>query len=309
MITNAGRTLVLSSLGWVDADALWKFDAADGAAATIPLNSGAQYLSLHGGDGDRFAVAHHFDGRRFEVSVRSFTEPETVLARAVAGAGGARLEGDPNAWNGVPRLYVPYLAVPPWSDFVLLAIDASAGRVDVQELAWYDESYDKGYQGVIGVLELADRRQALIAVQRSYSVILHDLETGARRRAIDLGGRSGNPALHHRSEDGEVWAVDYDTLVVVRTSDWSIRGRARLQDGAGSTQQFVGGMSFPAHEDICVVARPFSGDVVALDRRTLKRRSSARLGAQPLHVAALADGEVVARDWKTGALLRGRLRE
>jgi hypothetical protein len=35
----------------------------------------------------------------------------------------------------------------------------------------------------------------------------------------------------------------------------------------------------------------------------------ARLGAQPLHVAALADGDVVARDWKTGAVLRGRLRE
>src|SRR5262245_11833148 len=306
MIATADRRAVLSSMGWVEGDALWRFDIADGRVTTIPLGSGAQYLTLHDA-GDRFAVAHHFDGRRFEVSVRACSEPDAVLARATAGSGGTRVDGDSGAWRGVPRLYVPYLAVPPWSDYVLMKIDAPAGRVEIQELSWYDESYDKGYQGVISVLELPDRRHALISVQRSSRLILHDIETGARRRTIDLGGQLGNPQLYHRAEDGEVWATDYDTVAVVRADDWSVRKKARIQGAAPGTQQFIGDLAFAPDTGLCVVARPFSGDVVAIDRRTLRIQSSAPLGAQPLLVAALANGEIVARDWKTGALLRGRL--
>jgi hypothetical protein len=308
VITNRDRSTVLSSMGWVDGDAIWRFDAASGHAETIPIASGAQYLTLHAGDGDRFAVGHRADGSRFEVSVRSFVQPAVAIARAVVDAGGPRLEGDATAWRLVPRLFVPYLKLPPWNDFVLVRIDPAGGGVVIQELSWYDESYDKEYQGVIDVLALPDGRSALVSVQRSSRVILHDLVTGARRRAIDLGGRAGNPMLHDVPEAGEIWATDYDTLVVVRARDWSVRGHARLQDAAAGTQQFIGDIAFPPDGDLCVVARPFSGDAVAVDRATLTRRSSAPLGAQPLQVAALGSGEIVARDWKSGALLRGRLR-
>jgi hypothetical protein len=57
-----------------------------------------------------------------------------------------------------------------------------------------------------------------------------------------------------------------------------------------------------------VVARPFSADVVGVDVATLKITQSAKLGRQPLELVALPDGEVIARDWKTGDLLRGRLK-
>ena len=56
-----------------------------------------------------------------------------------------------------------------------------------------------------------------------------------------------------------------------------------------------------------MVARPFRGDVVGIDAATLKIKRSARLGRQPLEVAAVQQGDVVARDWKTGDLLRGKL--
>src|SRR5262249_19726370 len=158
---------------------------------TIALGSGAQSLSLHAGADDRFAVSHRFDGTRFEVSVRSFAEPAAAIARAIVDAGGTRLQGDVRAWTDLPRLFVPYLKLGPWNDFVLVRIDPARGGAVIQELSWYDESYDKGYQGVIDALELPDGRSALISVQRSSRVILHDLETGARRRAIDLGGRAG----------------------------------------------------------------------------------------------------------------------
>jgi hypothetical protein len=136
---------------------------------------------------------------------------------------------------------------------------------------------------------------------------LPSVTTGARRRAIDLGGRLGNPALHHRPGDGEIWATDYDTVAVIRTDDWSVRKRARLQSAAAGTRQFIGDLSFATDDALCAVARPFSGDVVAVDCAALEIRSSATLGAQPLRVAALPGGEIVARDWKTGKVLRGRL--
>jgi crotonobetainyl-CoA:carnitine CoA-transferase CaiB-like acyl-CoA transferase len=64
MIANAERTVLLSSLGWVDHDALWRFDVRTASVDHIPLASGARYVSLHTSASDMFAVAHHFDGAR-----------------------------------------------------------------------------------------------------------------------------------------------------------------------------------------------------------------------------------------------------
>jgi hypothetical protein len=294
-------------MGWVDHDALWQLDVAAGTTETIPLSTGARYASLHSAGSSRFAVAHHFDGRRFEVSVRSFAAPGVVLARAVAEDGESRVAGDSSAWTDVPDLYVEYLAFAPWCDFVLVKVSASTRAIEVQRLEWYDDSYDKEYQGVIDVLELPGYGCALVSVQRSSRLILHDLETGTQRRSIDLCGRGGNPTLELRDSGKEVWASDYDALAVVRTDNWQIRRSSRLQSAAAGTQQFIGDFSFAPDQELCVVARPFSGDVVGIDLGTLKIKRFAKVGRQPLEVAALRGGEVVARDWKTGDLLRGTL--
>ena len=308
MIVDTARSTVLSSMGWVDGDALWRLDVATGRVETIPLESGARSVSIGAGDGDRFAAAHHFDGKRFEITVRAFDDVSAVIGRTIVDRDGQRVEGDRTVWAGVPRLYLEYLALPPWNDFVLVKIDGVAGRVEIQALTWYDQTYDKDYQGVVDVLELPDRRHAVVSVQRSSTLIVHDLETGARRRSIDLGGRSGNPRLHYRGEDGTIWATDYDTIVVVGVDDWSVRRRARLQDAAAGVQQFVGDISFAPDAAFCAVARPFSGDVIGVSAKTLRVQNRAALGAQPLAVAVLAGGAVVARDWKTGSLLQGDLR-
>jgi hypothetical protein len=105
-----------------------------------------------------------------------------------------------------------------------------------------------------------------------------------------------------------VWAVDYDTLVVVNTTDGRVLKSIRLQDALQGVNEFVGDFAFSPEGDLCMVARPFSGDVLGLDPKTLKTRSSARLGHQPLELLALSGTEVAARDWKTGALLRGTLK-
>lgn len=307
MISNPEGTTLLSSVGWVDHDALWRFDVADGTTATIPLNTGARYSSLHSNGSSRFAMAHHFDGHRFEVSVRSFSAPNIVLARAVVEDGESRVVGDCSSWIDVPHLYIEYLAFAPWKDFVLLKMLPATSSIEIQRLEWYDDSYDKGYQGVVDVLELPGYDCALVSVQRSSHLILHDLGTGMQRHSIDLGGRSGNPRLELRASGKEIWASDYDTLVVVQTENWQVNRSSRLQGAGAGTQQFIGDFSFVPDQKLCAVARPFSGDIVGIDLSSLKIERTAKIGRQPLEVAALPRGEVVARDWKTGDLLRGTL--
>jgi hypothetical protein len=45
-----------------------------------------------------------------------------------------------------------------------------------------------------------------------------------------------------------------------------------------------------------------------MNASTLKVAQVAKLGRQPLEAMALPGGDVVARDWKTGDLLRGTLK-
>ena len=305
MIANPNSNLLVSSLGWVEKDALWVFDASRTTASLVPLETGARYASLHSSGIDRFVVSHHFDSERFELSVRTFANPSQVQARAIISDRESKLTGDAAAWLGLPLLYVEHLTFHAWNDFVLIRVSPSVEAVSIQRLEWYGDDYDKGYQGVTGVVALPDDL-ALITVQRSSRLVLHDLDTGKARRFIDLCNRGGNPELALRIEAGELWASDYDTLVVLRLDDWQVIRSRRLQDAAAGTQQFIGQFAF-APGGGCVVARPFNGDVVLLDRG-LEVKRKATLGSQPIEVAALPDGHVVARDWKSGRLLRGALK-
>ena len=80
-----------------------------------------------------------------------------------------------------------YLRFEPWRDFVLLRVSPHRGRIQVQRLEWYDDTYDKGYQGVIGVLELPGEEFAVVSVQRSSQLIFHDLNTGLKRGTLTSG--------------------------------------------------------------------------------------------------------------------------
>ncbi|HEX6164920.1 MAG TPA: hypothetical protein VFZ31_16250 [Vicinamibacterales bacterium] len=300
MITDRDRTMVLSSLGWVDGDAIWCFDVQSGAARVIPQNTGARYTSLHSAGSERFVAVHHFDGARFLASVGLFSAPEITVSSAGYENGRTSLTGNADTWAGLPQLFVCYLAAP-WNDFVLIKIES--GHVHIQRLEWYDSSYDKGYQGIVDVIALADPRYALVSVQRSSELVLHDLETGKAERKVGIGAQSGNPRLTLRNGGRELWANDYDTLVIIDTQSWRVLRKKRLQSAKGGTGQFIGDYSFSA-DGTCCVARPYSGDVIALDQR-LRIRKSAKLGRQPQEAVELPNGEVIARDWKTGDLLKG----
>lgn len=166
MLANPERTVLVSSVGWVDRDVLWRYDVAAARAERLPLGTGAGYLSLHSHGSEYFSVAHHFEGERFELTVHSFSDPPHVLARTTVDTAGTRMVGDSSRWRQVPRVYAAYLGFEPWKDFVLVAIVAPTEQVALQRLDWYDETYDKGYQAITGVLELPGEDAALVSVQR-----------------------------------------------------------------------------------------------------------------------------------------------
>jgi hypothetical protein len=229
-----------------------------------------------------------------------FSAPEVTASSATYENGRSSLAGHAAAWEGLPRLFVQYLKAP-WNDYVLVSVTPAGAFV--QRLEWYDSSYDKDSQGVADVIALPDPRYALISVQRSSTLIVHDLETGKAHQQVTLGAQQGNPRLMLR--ENMVWATDYDTLVQVDARSWRVLGKKNLQRAPAGTGQFIGDCSFSA-DGTCCVARPHSGDVVAVDD-SLKIRRRVTVGRQPQEAVELANGDVIARDWKSGDLLRGRM--
>jgi len=308
MILSQDETVIVSSIGWADAGALWVFETRAGRVSTHKL-SDAKYLSLHPGTEDHFAVVHHADGEQVRITAHSFANPPKALAGVTLGASGIAFEGEAAVWRRVPRAYVAYLKGPGLADYRLLLIDPARPAAEVIPLDWYGDSYDKDYQAVIGVAEVPDENKVLFSVQRDSHPVLYDLDRRAVVTKLSLAGRGGNPTLHFTSRTRELWADDYDTLLRLSPPAWGVKNRTVLQGAGTGCRQFIGAFSFNRDESQCVVARPFSGDVVALNTKSFRVTHTCRLGHQPLHVSLLSDGTVFSRDWKTGALLSGQLKK
>jgi hypothetical protein len=101
---------------------------------------------------------------------------------------------------------------------------------------------------------------------------------------------------------------DYDTLLKINLGTWEKLKSARLQDLATGTRQFIGEYNFDTAESNCTVARPFSKDVIGLDPDSMKIRWRCKLAGHPLEAILLPNKCIIARDWKSGALLTGRLK-
>jgi hypothetical protein len=308
MILSKEQDLLVSTLGWTDAGGLWILDTRSDRISTHKISE-AKYLSLHAGVSGYFSVIHHYDGDHLCISAHCFADPPKALARVLFGPSGSIFEGDTTVWGHLPKAYVAYFKRPGLSDFHLFLIDPIRPGAEIVTLDWYDDSYDKGYQGVIGVVEVPDEDKLIFSVQRDSHPILYDLDQRKVISKLSLADHAGNPTLRFTRQTRELWADDYDTLLRINTSDWTVTDRLLLQGASAGCRQFIGAYSFNQDESLCAVARPFSGDVVALNTKKFKITHTCNLGHQPLLVALLANGTVYGRDWKTGTLLKGQLKK
>src|SRR5688572_160398 len=243
---SADRSTIVSSLGWVERGALWLYSDSRQSVRSIRLGA-AKYLSLRAGTDDHFAVVHNGEDQVSEITVHRFPEVEQVLARAVIGVKDGVLSGDIDAFARVPRYYVGALTTPAWTDFGLITIDVPRGRVLLSPFPWFDDnSYDKMYQGIVGVAEIPDSPLLLVSVQRTSTVVIHDPATSRKMGEVKVGDGGGNPTLYFRRTAPELWADDYDTLVRLDAATWRVLDRRRLQGADAGTRQFIGQFTFDA---------------------------------------------------------------
>ena len=307
MITNITEEFVISSLGWVDGSSLWLLKTDTEKSYSVPL-SDAKYLSLHQGKEDYFSVLHHFDNDRLQISAHSSSAPEKIISSIFINNSKQTFEGECNVWKHLPKSYVTFSIHQGVADYWLYLIDFVNQQISFQQFEWFDESYDHGYQGIVGVTEVPNSELLLVSVQRDSQLVLYDPLKRQIIQKILLAGRHGNPNLRFRSKMNELWADDYDTLLKLDATDWTIKGEKKLQDAAKDVAQFIGEFNFNRDESLCAVARPFKGDVIAIDTQTFKIRYRCVTGGSPLQVAILKDNRIFARDWQTGELLKGRLK-
>jgi hypothetical protein len=230
--------------------------------------SDARYLSVAAGTKDFFAVVHHWDGKRLELTAHPHADPQQVISRIslppVNSLFPSRLEllreGEMRVWDRLPGAFTGYA----FEDYRLI-LTRHIAEDDVQTLSWFDDSYDRGYQGIVGATEVPDTSFFIISVQRDSHPVLYDPETRTALRKLTLADRGGNPAFQLRAAAHEFWAIDYDAIVKLDVKTLELISMKVVQDVDRGSRQFVGGFCFNSEQDLCLIARPFSGDAVALD--------------------------------------------
>ena len=292
MIFDASANLVVGNAGWVDKGALWTFDPARRVEKTITVE-GARYLTLRAGANGLFRLFHH-GGSDHAVSIRRVAESDLELSSVRISNAIAIFAGDMALWEHVD----PVTIVATGSGQRLIKIDALRREGTDLNLAWYtNDTYDLGYQGLTDCM-CVDSARVIVSVQRSSELVILDSNRNQRVGAISLANRGGNPILRMRTPN-EFFASDYDTLCRVDVHSLAVLNCARLQDGGGNNmRQFIG--DYDLGWGVCVVARPFSGDVLRLNPDSFEVLGRAQIGDQPLAVCLVAEDRFVTRDWKTG---------
>jgi hypothetical protein len=307
MFISPDSRLVISHLGWVDKSALWTYDVDKDCVNLVPMGN-AKYLTLYScKDKNQFAVFHHSDGALLRLSVHSFDNPATPICTIEHLEGKTQVQGKLEVLRNAPHYYVAYYNPGFNTDFYLISINFEQGEIETERFDWYGTGYDKGYQGIIGVIEL-DSGNLIISVQRDSQPVIYDPKAKVVIRKLSLAGNHGNPKFQFARQRGEIWADDYDTILKFDSDTLALTASRRLQMAATGTAQFIGDWSFNNDESLCLVSRPFSSDVVAISTENLKTKYVAKTGKQPLQSIFVGNGNIIGRDWKTGALLKGSLR-
>ena len=305
MITSPDGKTIVSSLGWIDGGSLWQIEASKKKMSCIQL-SGARYLSLHCGRNGHFSVVHHFESDHLEISVHRFDNVDKIVSRLLIDRSNSRIEGTSEVWRNVPRYYTAYLEHVDWTGYTLVAIESDY-EISLKTFDWFDNSYDHGYQAIVEATEVPHSDLIAVSIQRDSKPVLHDPIKNRKVGEIPLAGRSGIPRLYFSQRSETLWASDYDTLLRLDSSTWDTLATSILQQKMNCVALGIGQFTFNTDETICVVTRPHSGDILGVDPTTLKPKSICQTGGHPYDVTIDENGNILARDKKTGELYAGAL--
>lgn len=296
MINDSNFKYVISNLGWVDKGNLWIYSLEKNDVENFKL-SDSQYLSIHKGENDYFSVGHYFNDTRFDITVHHFSDPTKIVCKLSFDNFKNAVDGDINLLNHIPKYYIANLNINNEFKFHFFKIDNGQLSVIDDKINWYYQgSFDFGYQGLIGVTEYKD--ELIFCVQRDGTLYRYSLISNEIIEKIPLANKYGNPRVTFCENFTELWVDDYDTILKVNPKTWKVENYKFLQPADKQTGQFIG--SYSINKDLIVIPRPFSSDILILDK-DLNLKASVKLGNQPLE-AVLLDKLLVAREWQTGEL-------
>jgi hypothetical protein len=305
LIVDRDQTVILGPAGFEPPSSsgevlLWRYRVAERREERIHI-PGRGFSAYPAADWIHLMVKQKLEDGSYLFTIRPITDVESVLATGIHTGRTWTSDGPSELWDLVPRYVLA------WSEearrTVMLHLDQHDPELD--PLDWHNrESYDLDYQGLVGVYPIPGSDLLIISVQRDSSPVLYDPRQRQVVRRIRLSDGHGNPSLYFRHLADELWADDYDTLLRLRSGSWEVLDSLQLQGpGDGFVQRFIGEFWFPPEEDFCLVARPFSGDVVLIDPVRFEVIKSIPIESQPIVAVKLRDGRVIARDWQTRRLL------
>lgn len=321
VILDDSERWCVSSLGWVEHAALHIVDTESGQAREAPIGE-ADYVSVHPGTQGTFSVVHHYrGGSQVQITAHRFEHPELPLAEVTLNGleevGPSAFTGDSEIWKLVRSGYVAfYGASLQTHEYRLIVIDPIRLQARVQRFGWFDHKFDHGYEAPTDATPVpfpyygtvpAENSLYAVAVQRVSKIFLYAPESDTLYQEVKLAGGRGGHAPIFRKTEPQAWLTDYNVLLCLDPRNWTVVHSEPLQGSVNGAGMFIGEINITSDESRCIVPRPGSGDVVAVDTSTFELVGRATLGDQPLEAVALRDGRVIARDWKTGKLLRGEL--
>jgi hypothetical protein len=307
MFVSTDEKTVISTMGWIEHGGIWIYNVADNKYKTHNL-SNAKYLQLHEGKNGYFSLLHFYDGNKLEISLHHEDNPLNIIDTIIIEGTGNNYKFSSDLWSNVPLFYTTFLNRLSGNDFYLLMLNTTTREVHISFLDWYDDSYDKGYQGVVQVIQsITNNNEVIFSIQRSSELIVYNIENNNVTRKVDLAGKHGNPLLKY-NKNKELWALDYDTIVKIDSTTYKCIASSLLQHPKNGMGQFCGEYVFNKTQTYCLVSRPFSNDAICLNTKNLKIEKKVELNHEPLEIALVDNEFVIARSWKTGKLITGKLK-
>jgi hypothetical protein len=231
------------------------------------------------------------------VELRLLSDVSTAVSDLIVGPGyETRVTGHAHLWNAVDQCFIARGSEGP------VILQYRPGKGDVRKICldwWLDGTYDILYQDLADCLTLPDLGILIVTLQRCSELVVIDLEDNKKIGSIALAERSGSPLLI-RLDAERLGTVDYDTLCSVEIASKTLVERVLVQPEINAVRHFAGPLS--AGPTGLSVARPFSGDVLLFDGQSLVEKARAVTGGQPYDAIEPETMNVLARDWKTGAV-------
>lgn len=311
MILSNDETHIVSSFPNVDKGGIWTHNIQTGETRSIEL-SRASHLTLYPGQNDLFAAVHQYMGARVEISIHNVTEPEKQLARLDITGEVWRFEGDDEAWQHLPTVFVAYFTpqVNADANYHLITVLPGGRAIDISKLEWYDRLHMETNGGVGTVLATPDQEYLLYEIERDPKPLrfFHLLKKRITEKVKLSYPSFGVRTIMVHPSKRELWVTDTETLYRLQRGKWfgwSVKDSLTVQI-TRADREYVGNFTFTKDGKTCVIARPFRGDVVFVDTDAFKLIGRALTGSNPRAAVMLKDQRVLARDWNTGALMESR---